>query len=124
MKEKTESKNTLDRLYLLVSALFIVLSVVMFYYFSSEPLVVRVIGILLAFGISLAIFLKTILGKEAWLFTLDTRTEIRKVVWPTRAETMQTTTIVFIVVIIAAIFLWLFDMMLLWCVRLLTGQGG
>jgi len=111
-------------LYLLVSALFIVLSVVMFYYFSSEPLVVRVIGILLAFGISLAIFLKTILGKEAWLFTLDTRTEIRKVVWPTRAETMQTTTIVFIVVIIAAIFLWLFDMMLLWCVRLLTGQGG
>ena len=52
MNEKTESKNTLDRLYLLVSALFIVLSVVMFYYFSSEPLVVRVIGILLAFGIS------------------------------------------------------------------------
>jgi preprotein translocase subunit SecE len=52
------------------------------------------------------------------------RTEVRKVVWPNRTETTQTTLYVIIMVIIIGIFLWLLDMFLLWATRLLTGQGG
>jgi preprotein translocase subunit SecE len=54
----------------------------------------------------------------------NTRTEVRKVVWPTRAETTQTVLAVLFVVILMGVLLWLLDMLLLWAVRLLTGQGG
>jgi preprotein translocase subunit SecE len=57
-------------------------------------------------------------------FFLESRTEVRKVVWPSRQETVQTTLIVFAVVIVMGIFLWLVDMVLLEIVRAVTGQGG
>ncbi|MCK5721627.1 MAG: preprotein translocase subunit SecE, partial [Gammaproteobacteria bacterium] len=50
--------------------------------------------------------------------------EVRKAVWPTRQETIQATVMVTIMVIIMGIILWLFDMMLLAAVQMLTGQGG
>jgi preprotein translocase subunit SecE len=46
------------------------------------------------------------------------------VVWPTRQETLQTTLIVMVMVLIVGIVLWLFDMVLLAILRFLTGQGG
>jgi preprotein translocase subunit SecE len=59
-----------------------------------------------------------------WQFAGDARTEVRKVVWPTRQETMQTTLVVIVMVLILGIILWLFDMMLMGILRFLTGQGG
>jgi preprotein translocase subunit SecE len=50
--------------------------------------------------------------------------EVRKVVWPTRQETMQTTLIVIVMVFLLGILLWLFDMVLMSILRFLTGQGG
>jgi preprotein translocase subunit SecE len=50
--------------------------------------------------------------------------EVRKVVWPSRQETIQTTLVVFVMVLIMALVLWLYDMGLMWIVRTLTGQGG
>ena len=57
-------------------------------------------------------------------FISGANTEVRRVVWPTRAETLQTTLAVLVVVLLVGIFLWLLDMLLLWAVQLLTGQGG
>jgi preprotein translocase subunit SecE len=45
-------------------------------------------------------------------------------VWPTRTETTQTALAVLVIVLILGIIVWLLDMMILWAVRLLTGQGG
>ena len=45
-------------------------------------------------------------------------------VWPSRRETTQTTLLVLAMVILVGLMLWLFDMLLLWAVKLLTGQGG
>jgi preprotein translocase subunit SecE len=67
---------------------------------------------------------QTLVGGRVLGFFSDARTEVRKVVWPTRQETVQTALIVFGVVIFMGIVLWLLDMLLLWAVRLLTGQGG
>jgi preprotein translocase subunit SecE len=64
------------------------------------------------------------LGRTTWAFIGNTRTEVRKVVWPTRAETVQTTLAVLFVVVLMGVVLWLMDMVLLWAIRLLTGQGG
>ena len=55
---------------------------------------------------------------------MASRNEVRKVVWPTRQETVQTTLMVVVAVIILGIFLWLIDMLLLNAVQILTGQGG
>jgi preprotein translocase subunit SecE len=49
---------------------------------------------------------------------------VRKVVWPTRQETLQTTLIVIVMVLIVGIVLWLFDLVLMGILRFLTGQGG
>ena len=63
-------------------------------------------------------------GRGIWRFAVDARTEVRKVVWPTRQETLQTTLIVIVMVIIVAIILWLLDIFLGWSIRSLMGQGG
>jgi len=57
-------------------------------------------------------------------FLGNTRTEVRKVVWPTRAETTQTVMAVMFVVILMGVLLWVLDMFLLGAIRMLTGQGG
>jgi preprotein translocase subunit SecE len=65
--------------------------------------------------------LKTERGAEILEFLRGSRSELRKVVWPTRAETTQTTLIVIAMVVIMGILLWLLDVLLLWLVRLITG---
>jgi len=77
--------------------------------------------LLAAAGAAVAIALKTERGAETLEFMQGARTELRKVVWPTRAETTQTTLIVIAMVVIMGLLLWLLDVLLLWLVRLITG---
>lgn len=60
-------------------------------------------------------------GKAAWGFIGEARTEMRKVVWPARKETMQVAAMIVIVVILMAIILWCVDSVLMWVVSKLTG---
>jgi preprotein translocase subunit SecE len=73
--------------------------------------------------ILLALALTTRLGKRFWRFAKETRGELRKVTWPTRQETIQTTLIVAALVVLVALILWGVDTFLLWIVGHLTGQG-
>jgi len=79
---------------------------------------------LLVGGVAVAVAMQTEAGRRLWQFAGDARSEVRKVVWPTRQETMQTTLVVIVMVLILGIILWLFDMMLMGILRFLTGQGG
>ncbi|MEZ5500445.1 MAG: preprotein translocase subunit SecE [Steroidobacteraceae bacterium] len=63
-------------------------------------------------------------GRDMWKFALDSRIELRKIVWPTRDETLKTTALVFVFVIILAIFFWALDLGLAALTRLATGQEG
>ena len=83
-----------------------------------------IIGLLIVAGAAGAIAFTTDKGRAAWEFMGDSRTELRKVVWPTRKETTQTTLVVFGVVTLVAIFLWMVDGILSWVVRLVLGHGG
>lgn len=89
---------------------------------SSEP--VRVLGML--FGLGMAVFVATLSapGAAALAFSRGSIIEIRKVVWPTRKETINTTLLVMAMVVLVGIILWVFDMFLSWGIQLLTGQGG
>jgi preprotein translocase subunit SecE len=73
---------------------------------------------------ALAVFALAPMGRRFWQFILDSRVELRKVVWPTRQETMQTTAVVFGFIVIAGMFFWVLDLLLAWVTRLLTGPGG
>ena len=95
-----------------------------FYSFADQALWVRLIGLLVVIGVAVFIALQTAMGRTVWQFATDSRTEVRKVVWPTRQETLQTLLIIIIAVLITALFLWAVDSILFAIVRYLTGQGG
>ena len=82
------------------------------------------VGILAAIVIAVLITLKTEKGSQLWSFVQDAQIEVRKVVWPTREETLQTTMIVILMVVVIAIFLWLLDMFLGWSIGQLLGRGS
>jgi preprotein translocase subunit SecE len=113
-----------DKIKLTMSVAVLAAAIVAFYFFAEQySLLIRVVGLLAAVAVAVAIALQSEIGKASWVFFKEARTEVRKVVWPTRRETGQTTLIIMIGVLIVGIFLWLLDMGLLWAVELLTGQG-
>ncbi|HCU90821.1 MAG TPA: preprotein translocase subunit SecE [Gammaproteobacteria bacterium] len=113
MSTKMESEtSTFETLQLAVALMIVIGAVVGFYYYAEVPQIVRVGGLLAAVGVSAAVALRTEKGRTTASFVKEAQTEVRKVVWPTRQETVQTTLVVMVVVVIIAIFLWLLDMAL------------
>lgn len=94
-----------------------------FYYWSDESLLLRVIGLLVLSAAALFVAVQTEKGRAAWEFVRESHTEVRKVVWPTRKETTQTTLIVIAMVGLVAIILWVLDGLLAWLVKLALGTG-
>ena len=107
----------------LVAAALFVAALVAFYLYPEESLLLRVVGLLVAAGLAGAIAYTTGKGREAWHFLRDARTEVRKVVWPTRTETLQTTGIVIVMVSLLAVVMWGFDSLLSLAVKSLLGSG-
>jgi preprotein translocase subunit SecE len=81
---------------------------------------VGILVLLAAFFIAL----QTAVGQQVWIFAKGARVELRKVVWPTRQETIQTTLVVVAMVVFAALVLWGIDTLFFWLVAWLTGQRG
>jgi len=94
---------------------------VAFYVFAEQSLLLRTLALLAVAGVVAFVIYQTALGKRTVAFFKDARTEVRKVVWPSRAETTQTTLTVVVIVIIVGIFLWLLDMLLSGAFRMVTG---
>lgn len=113
-----------DKLKLLAASAVVVLSVAGFYAAAEFPVIYRVVGLLIGLGVAVAVIYSTAVGRSLLGFVEDSRTEVRKVVWPTRQETMQTTLIVMVIVVIIGLFLWLLDWGLGVAFRALTGIGG
>ena len=114
----------MDTAKLAVSVALIVAGIYAFYYFEAYSALLRVIGLLAVVGAAVAVAYQTAIGRRIWQFSLDSRMEVRKVFWPSRQETIQTTLIVFAMVLVVGVVLWLFDMLLMTIVKALTGQGG
>jgi preprotein translocase subunit SecE len=105
------------------SALLVVAAVAAFYFFSEVSILYRVIGLLVVAAMVFGLIFTTNLGRNVWAFFLESKQEVRKVVWPNRDETTRTTMLVIAMVFTVGFILWLLDMFLFWGVRLLTGQG-
>lgn len=116
--------SVFDAVKLVISIALLIGGIVAFYYFANQPLLYRVLGLLGLVAIAAAAVFTTAQGKQLWAFMRESRMEVRKVIWPSRQETTQTTLIVIVMVFIVGVILWLLDMFLFWGVRVLTGQGS
>ena len=115
-----EISSTLDT-FKMASAVAILLSSVFgFYYFAELSVLIRVLAVIFSVILSLMIFFSTQRGIIFWDFLQGSRVEMRKVVWPTKQETIQTTLTVFVFVLVLGIFFWLLDFLLLYITTSIT----
>ena len=112
------STSRFDALKWVVVFILVAVAVVGNSYYSDQSLLYRVLGILVLAGIAGFVALQTAKGAAFWSLVKGSRTEIRKVVWPTRQETVQTTMIVVAFVLLVALILWGLDSLLGWLVSL------
>ncbi len=119
-----EERSPLDLAKLVLAGLILAAGIAAFYWYESVDQVYRVLGLVVVVLLSLGLALTTSTGRGVMAFAREARVELRKVIWPTRQETLQTTLVVLVMVVVVAIFLWLLDMLLLWAVNGLTGLGG
>ena len=106
----------------LILAIAVLLSgMVLFYYFSDVRLFYRVVGMITVLILSGFIGYQSDFGKLVYSYVTDSKVELKKVTWPTKQETTQTTLGVIFVVIVVGILLWLFDMLLGWAIGTLYG---
>jgi preprotein translocase subunit SecE len=103
-----------DKIKFALALLLLVAGVAGFYILSGQAMILRVLSVLVGVGVSAAVAWRTEPGQVFFMFAQEAANEAKKVVWPTRKETMQTTGLVFAFVIVMAIFLWLTDKSLEW----------
>jgi len=112
-----------DKIKIAIAVVLLIAGIVAFYYWDQSPLIARVGAVIGGAVAAVVVFWTSARGKEFFAFAQESIDETKRVVWPTRKETLQTTGIVFAFVFVMALFLWLIDAGLLWAVRLLMGQG-
>ena len=111
-----------DKIKIALAVLLVVAGLAGFYYFADSPAIVRLVSVLAGVAAAAFVFWTTMPGKQFYAYAQESVAETRKVVWPTRKETLQTTGIVFLFVVVMALFLWAVDASLLWIVKKLIGQ--
>ena len=113
-----------DTAKLVLAIAVLIAGVAGYYWFAGMPVAVRILMVLAGLGIGAALLFWSAQGQVLWQYIQGSRVELRKMVWPTRQETLQTTLVVFVFVLLLGVFFWLVDMLLAWATRHLTGQGG
>ncbi|WP_428101493.1 preprotein translocase subunit SecE [Candidatus Rariloculus sp.] len=125
MDTKLDNEPTfLDTVKIFLALVILIGSIVGYYYYANESALLRAVGVLVAFVVAVWVAFQSVQGQTLWKFIQGSRVELRKVVWPTREETLQTTGVVLLSATIMGVFFWLLDLFLLWFTTLVTGQGG
>jgi len=94
------------------------------HFFVDDSLLIRVASILVLVAMGLGVAVTTTKGRAGIAFAKEAKIEARKVVWPTRAETVQTSLIIMVAVVLIALMLWGIDALLVNIVGYLTVKGG
>src|SRR5471032_514571 len=113
-----------DKIKIAVAVVLLMAGIAAFYYWDQSPLIARVGAVIGGAVAGVVVFWTSAPGKEFFAFAQESIDETKRVVWPTRKETLQTTGVVFAFVFVIALFLWMVDAGLLWITQKLLGQGG
>jgi preprotein translocase subunit SecE len=119
-----ESPTFVDTAKLILAIGIVVAGLVAYYYFGESSQLLRSLGVIVALGVAAFVALQSLQGQWFWKFLQAARVELRKVVWPTREETIQTTIAVLVFALIMGVFFWLLDLFLYFVTSKITGQGG
>tara|TARA_B100001057_G_scaffold115742_1_gene114257 strand:+ start:21 stop:389 length:369 start_codon:yes stop_codon:yes gene_type:complete len=118
---ETNVESKTNNIYLILSIIVLVFGMFLFYYFDEIRLFYRVLFMISALILSGFIGFQSDFGKLVYSYVTDSKVELKKVTWPTKQETTQTTLGVILIVIVVGILLWLFDMLLGWAIGTLYG---
>ena len=113
-----------DNAKLVVAILLVLGGIAAFYVLAARADWMRWLAVVAGVALAIVVFGSSARGQSFWEFVVESRVELRKVVWPSRQETVVTTGIVFFLVTIAGVFFWVLDVLLSWVTRHFTGQGG
>ncbi|MEQ1601919.1 MAG: preprotein translocase subunit SecE [Methylophilaceae bacterium] len=113
-----------EKIKLVLSLLLLLAGVVGFYWLADQALVLRILAVIAGMMAASFVFWMSTLGKSSFAFAAESWLEARKVVWPSRKETIQTTLVVFALVLLVAAFLWVVDIGFLWMVKMLMGRDA
>ncbi len=113
-----------ERIKIAAAALVAVAGFAAFYLLGDRALVLRLAALIVGFAIAAGILWTTQPGRAFVAFSRESWEEAKRVVWPTRKETLQTTGVVFLFVFLMALFMWAVDGTLLWITQKLLGTGG
>jgi preprotein translocase subunit SecE len=119
--ETPESSGAADIIKWIVAFALLAAAVVGNYLYGELSVVIRTAAVVVLIAAALGVAALTTKGKQAITFAKESRMEIRKVVWPTRQETMQTTLIVLAVSVVMALVLWGIDGIMVRLVAFITG---
>jgi preprotein translocase subunit SecE len=114
----------MDKAKIAIAVGCVVLGIWGYYYFIDSALVLRVLMVLGGLVAAAVVAWTSNPGKEFFAFAQESWQEAGRVAWPTRKETIQTTAIVFVFVVVMALFLFAVDSLLAWIVQLLTGRAN
>lgn len=120
----SEKKTRFDGLKWLLVIVFLIGAIIADFFYS---LVVWPIRAAISVGVVMVLLFitsQTERGQKVWRFMKEARMELHKVVWPTRSETVQTTLLVVVIVLITGLILWGIDSFFMWSVAWMTGQRG
>jgi preprotein translocase subunit SecE len=119
---ETSESGALDIIKLLIAAVMLVGGLYGYYYYENDvALPLRVLMVLGGAGLGIGIAMMSTQGHRLRAFIQGSRVELRKIVWPTRAETSQTAIAVFVFTLVLALFFWALDSGLLWVTQKLVG---
>jgi preprotein translocase subunit SecE len=121
---KDTGASGLDKAKLVAAIVLVLVGIAGYYALDGQAAWMRWLSVVGGLVLGAVVFAWSQYGSDLWQFMLDSRVELRKIVWPSRNETGMTTLVVFGFVIVSGVFFWLLDLVLAWATRALTGQGG
>ena len=121
---KVQDAGTADKVKLAIAIAIVAAGVAGYYVLANQATWMRWLPVVGSLVLAAVVAAFSRYGTEFRRFVELARIELRKIVWPTRQETLQTTLVVFGFVIIAGLFFWLLDLVLAWATKALTGTGG
>jgi preprotein translocase subunit SecE len=106
--------NALDIVKLVIAGALLAAGIAGYYLLSEQALILRVLAVIGGIVAGAAVAWFTEPGRTFVGFARESIAEVKKVVWPTRKETIQTTAAVFAFVVVMAVYLWVSDKALEW----------